>query len=53
MLSHNARSAGGPLLDYQVLMVIDQVKPDLITLKSICGTGDEGPVITIMFRDED
>lgn len=54
MFAHSARNTSGPLLQYQVLMVLDKVEAEEITLKSVCGPGDEAePVITIMFPDED
>lgn len=54
MFAHSARNTSGPLLQYQVLVVMDRVEAEEITLKSVCGPGDEAePVITIMFPDED
>lgn len=57
MFAHSARrpsGGNGPILNYQVLVVMNRVEPELITLKSVCGPGDDAePVITIMFPDED
>lgn len=54
MFAQAARNTSGALLEYKVLMVMDKVEPEEITLKSVCGPGDDAePVITIMFPDED
>jgi hypothetical protein len=49
-----ARSRGGPEIRYQLRVRNDNRRPRLVTLKSICGPGDEAePVITIMLPEED
>ena len=54
MFAFAARITSGATLEYQVLVVMDRVEPEEITLKSICGPGDDAePVITIRFPDED
>ncbi len=47
-------SAKSDQLRYQVIFVVNGGKQETVTLKSICGPGDDGePVITIMLPDED
>lgn len=54
MFAHSARRNEGVTLHYQLLVVRDRVEADEITLKAVCGPGDDPePVITIMFPDED
>lgn len=57
MLRHAIRgsSGGGPELRFPLhLQNTDSAPPQLVTLKSVCGPGDDGePVITIMLPDED
>ena len=57
MLRHAIRrdSEGGPVLLFRVLVRNSETTPPrLVTLKSVCGPGDDGElVITIMLPDED
>jgi hypothetical protein len=49
-----ARGRGGAEIRYQLRVRNDNRRPRLVTLKSICGPGDEAePVITIMLPEED
>lgn len=49
-----ARSQGGPELRYQLMVRNDNRRPKRVTLRSICGPGDQAePVITIMLPEED
>jgi len=53
MLRHAAKR-GGEELRYQLLVRNDNRKPKLVTLKAICGPGDDAePVITVMLPEED
>ena len=39
---------------YQLLVVTDSVRPSRVTLKAMCGPGDDAePVITVLLPDED
>jgi hypothetical protein len=41
-------------LQFRVLVVRDQIEPTLVTLRAICGPGDDGePVITVCIPEED
>ena len=57
MLRHAIRgdSDGGPVILFQVLVRNNEASPPrLVTLKSVCGPGDDAePVITIMLPHED
>lgn len=57
MLRHAIRgsSGGGSELRFQLhVQNSESAPPRLVTLKSVCGPGDDGePVITIMLPDED
>jgi hypothetical protein len=57
MLRHAIRgdSEGGPVILFQLLVRNSETAPPrLVTLKSICGPGDDAePVITIMLPHED
>lgn len=57
MLRHAIRSqpSSGPEVKFQLLVQNTRKGPPrLVTLKSLCGPGDEGePVITILLPDED
>jgi len=57
MLRHAIRSVpnAGSVLRFQLLVRNREAGPaELVTLKSVCGPGDEGePVITIMLPDEE
>lgn len=49
-----SNSAKSDQLRYQVIFVMHGGKQETVTLKSICGPGDDGePVVTIMTPDED
>jgi len=48
------RSGGGDRVDFQVIFLQAPGKHETVTLKAVCGPGDEGePVITVMLPDED
>lgn len=55
MLKYSIRnSAGGSEIQFIVLVRNDEREPQPVTLKSVCGAGDNGePVITVMLTDED
>jgi hypothetical protein len=41
-------------IHFQLYVVTDRIQPSLVTLKAICGPGDDGsPVITILLPQED
>jgi hypothetical protein len=41
-------------IHFQLNVVTDRIQPSLVTLKAICGPGDDGtPVITILLPQED
>ena len=47
-------SAKSDQLRYRVIFVMHERKQETVTLKSVCGPGDEGePVLTVMLPDED
>jgi hypothetical protein len=51
-----AKKTAGPLLFFQLHVRNDNREglPPLVTLKAVCGAGDDGePVVTIMLTDED
>lgn len=49
-----AKREGGQLLRFQLLVQNDAKGPKEVTLKAVCGPGDEAePVVTIMLPDED
>lgn len=48
------RSGGGSHLFYSLYVRNTNRRPKLVTLKAICGAGDDGePVVTIMLPEED
>lgn len=57
MFAMHARRGSGPRADemrYRLYVRNDNRRPKLVTLKAICGPGDDGePVITIMMPNED
>lgn len=55
MLKHAIRSSRNTsLINFEVAVVCDRVRPTRIALKAVCGPGDNmEPVITIMFPEED
>jgi hypothetical protein len=46
-------SAGGSALLYRLHVRNDNRRPRLVTLKAVCGPGDDAPVLTVMLADED
>jgi hypothetical protein len=47
-------SEGGDTLTYQLRVRNDKRRPELVTLKAVCGPGDDAaPVLTVMLADED
>lgn len=54
MFRHAAKQNTDNVLEYQLLVANDNNSPKLVTLKAVCGPGDNmDPVITIMLPDED
>jgi hypothetical protein len=50
----SAAPVGETVINYQVLAVTDRIRPSRVSLKAICGPGDDGePVITILEPHED
>jgi hypothetical protein len=56
MARHGLRrvSGGSSVAPFQVLAVVDRVRPTLVGLKIVCGPGDDAePVLTILLPNED
>jgi hypothetical protein len=54
MLRLAARASKGDTVYFKLYFIMKEKQRRLITLKSICGPGDDGePVITVMLPDED
>lgn len=54
MFREVARRNAGDVIQFELMVVRDRVRPDRVRLKAIVGPGDDGePVITIMYPHED
>jgi hypothetical protein len=53
-MARNAAKRGGAIIQFRVFFIMKERQSRLISLKAICGPGDDAePVITIMLPEED